>query len=263
MGKNKRLQHIFRPDGKATIVAMDHGSDSGPVAGLENPAKTIEAVIAGGADAILTTLGIAKKFGTLIGSKGLIVRLDFPGTILASGGHDAKHDCELLGSVEEAVRIGADAVIITAGPGPGVERKTMANLAKVAEDCTKYGMPLVGEMYPGGFNPDPEMINIDNLALAARMGAEWGSDMLKMPYRPGYEKVVNGTYLPIVVLGGAKTNDQKEFFTSIYDAMQAGAKGVAIGRNIWGNPDPAAVVRTLNAIIHDNADVETAMKFLK
>lgn len=263
MGKQKRLQHIFRKDGKTTIVAMDHGSDSGPVAGLENPAKTIEAVIEGEADAILTTLGIAKKFGALIGSTGLIVRLDFPGTILGSGGHDAKHDCELLASVEEAVRVGADAVIITAGPGAGVERKTMANLAKVAEDCTKYGMPLVGEMYPGGFNPAPEMVNIDNLALAARMGAEWGADLLKMPYRPGFEKVVNGTYVPIVVLGGAKTNNQKEFFTNIYDAMQAGAKGVAIGRNIWGSPDPAKVVRCLNALVHANVDVDTAMEFLK
>lgn len=259
MGKHKRLQHIFRPDGRTVIVAMDHGGTSGPMPGIIDPAKTIQEVLAGGADAILTTVGVAKNFEQALGSAGLILRLDFPATDLVSG----VYDCELFIEVEEAVRLGADAVIVSAGPGQGVERKTMQNLTRVARECERYGMPLVAEMYPGGFNGPAEMITIDNLKLAARIAAEWGADMLKMPYRPGYEAVVEGCYLPIVVLGGAKTNSQQEFFTNIRDSLQAGARGVAIGRNIWGNPEPAKVVRTLNALVHENASVATAMSHLK
>jgi hypothetical protein len=137
---------------------------------------------------------------------------------------------------------------------------TLLNLTKVANECDRYGIPFIAEMYPGGFNPPAEMINIDNLKLAARMAADLGADMLKMPYRPGYEAVVQGCYgLPIVVLGGAKTNSQEAFLENIEDAMRCGSKGVAIGRNVWGHKDPAAMVRALNAIVHENKDAKTAL----
>lgn len=259
MGKYKRLQHILRPDGRTVIVAMDHGGTSGPVPGIVDPGSTITKVIAGGADAILTTVGVAKNFATAIGSTGLIIRLDFPATDLVTG----VYDCELFIEVEEAVRLGADAVILSAGPGKEVERKTLHNLARVARECERYGLPLIAEMYPGGFNGPAAMMTIANLKLAARLAAEWGADMVKMPYRPGFEAVTEGCYIPIVVLGGAKTNSQTTFFTNIWDALRAGAQGVAIGRNIWGHAEPDRIVRVLNALVHENSDVATAMTYLE
>ncbi|QGP91105.1 3-hydroxy-5-phosphonooxypentane-2,4-dione thiolase [Neomoorella glycerini] len=258
MGKYKRLQHILRPDGRTVIVAMDHGGTSGPIPGIIDPGATLAKVIAGGADAILTTVGVAKNFETALGPTGLIIRLDFPATDLVTG----VYDCELFVEVEEAVRLGADAVILSAGPGKDVERKTLHNLARVARECERYGMPLIAEMYPGGFNGPPELMTIDNLKLAARIAAEWGADMVKIPYRPGFEAVTAGCYIPIVVLGGVKTNNLEVFFTNIAEALQAGAKGVAIGRNIWGHPEPSRIVKVLNALVHENTDVVTAMTFL-
>ncbi len=258
-GKYRRLQNVVRADGKTTIVAFDHGATSGPMPGIEKPGKTLDAILEGGPDAILTTIGVADHFKEKLARTGLIIRIDFPATDLVPG----PSDCQLLVEVEEAVRLGADAVILTAGPGQGVERTTMANFTHVGRKCDEYGMPFIAEMYPGGFNPDPAMINIDNLKLSARMAAEWGADFLKMPYRPGYEEVVEGTYIPIVVLGGAKTNSEEEFVGSIKDAVDAGAVGCAIGRNIWGHKNPAGMVRAMNAIIHDGADLATAMGFLK
>lgn len=258
-GKYRRLQNIVRGDGNTTIVAFDHGATSGPMAGIEQPGKTLEAILEGKPDAILTTIGVADHFKETLARTGLIIRLDFPATDLVPG----PSDCQLLVEVEEAVKLGADAVILTAGPGAGVERTTMANFTRVGRKCDEYGMPFIAEMYPGGFNPDPAMLTIDTLKLAARMAAEWGADFLKMPYRPGYREVVEGTYIPIVVLGGAKTNSEEEFVGSIKDAVDAGAVGCAIGRNIWGHRNPAGMVRAMNAIIHEGADVKTAMEFLK
>lgn len=260
MSKTRRLQKLFRENGKSIIVAMDHGLTSGPMEGLVDPRETIRSVVEGGADAVLATIGMAKNFAKELAHVGMIVRLDFPSSDIVSG----DRDCELLLSVEDAVRYGADAVIITAGPGENVERKTLLNLTKVANECDRYGIPFIAEMYPGGFNPPAEMINIDNLKLAARMAADLGADMLKMPYRPGYKAVVEGCYgLPVVVLGGAKTNSQETFLENIEDAMKCGAKGVAIGRNIWGHKNPAAMVRALNAIVHEDKDAKTAFSFLK
>jgi DhnA family fructose-bisphosphate aldolase class Ia len=258
-GKFRRMRRIVRADGHATIVAFDHGATSGPLKGIEKPGRTLEALLAGGPDAILTTIGIADHFKEILAGTGLIIRLDFPASDLVPG----PSDCQLLVDVEEALRLGADAVILTAGPGAGIERTTMANFTKVGRICDQVGMPFIAEMYPGGFNPPSEMVTIETLKLSARMAAEWGADFLKMPYRDGYKDVVEGTFIPIVVLGGAKTRSTEEFMRSIKDAMDAGAVGCAIGRNVWGHDNPAAMVRGLNALIHDAADVRTAMRFLE
>lgn len=257
-GKYRRLQNVVRGDGKTTIVAFDHGATSGPMPGIEKPGATLARLLEGRPDAVLTTIGVAAHYRELLARTGLVIRLDFPATDLVPG----PSDCQLLVTVEEAVMLGADAVILTAGPGVGVERTTMANFTAVGRKCQEYGMPFIAEMYPGGFNPDPGMITIETLKLAARMAAEWGADLLKMPYRPGYREVVEGTYIPIVVLGGAKTDSEEEFLAGIKDAMDCGAAGCAIGRNIWGHRDPARMVEALHAIIHDGSDVSVAMGIL-
>ncbi len=257
-GKFRRLSNITRKNGHSTIIAFDHGATSGPLKGIEDPAIILQKIVDGKPDAILTSIGVAEKYKEILSDVGVIIRMDFPASDLVPG----PSDCLLLLEVEEAVRVGADAVILTAGPGAGVERSTMTNFVKMGRECDKYGMPFIAEMYPGGFNPKPEMVSIENLKLSARMAAEWGADFLKMPYRPGYKEVVDGTFIPIVVLGGAKTNSETEFLASIKDAMDCGAVGCAIGRNAWGAANPTGMVKALNAIVHDGADAETAAKFL-
>ena len=269
MGTTKRLNHIFREDGNAIITAFDHGVNSGPMAGIEHLDQALKTVIDAGTDAVILNIGMARKYERLLGRTGLIVRADFPCTDYARGSHDSI----LCVAVEEAVKVGADAVLFNGGPDIsgkdiGLERCMIHIISTLRRECERYGMPLVAEMVPGGFNPPPEYINVESLKLAARVAAEAGADMLKMPYRTrpdghGFEEVVEGCEgLPIVVLGGAKTNSQEQFFANIDGAMKCGAHGVAIGRNIWGHAHPDRVIRLLKGLIHEGEHLKTAMAYL-
>jgi DhnA family fructose-bisphosphate aldolase class Ia len=258
MGKIRRLKHIFRNDGKTLIVAMDHGSNAGPVAGIEDPRVAIQALVAGGADAIIANPGLAKTFEAELAGIGLIMRLDLPPTSIGSG-----HDSIVAYDVEFAVQLGADAVIVNGAPGAVIEKLTLPAVARVVQSCEAIGMPVLGEMVPGGFDADPSLKTVENLALSARIASELGVDFIKIAYKPGFEKVVKGCFCPVVVLGGSKSPDPKVFLASIKEAMDAGAKGIAVGRNIWGVENIYGMTRALSAIIHGNASVEEAFALLK
>lgn len=261
MGKTKRLARIFQADGNAIITAMDHGANSGPMAGIEHFDQTLQKVIDAGTDGVLCTIGMAKKYEGILARTGNIVRVDFPCTDYISGSYDSV----LTATVYEAVKAGAEAVIFNGGPEPArndvsLERAFVTMIGILRRECEQYDMPLFAEVVPGGFNAPPEAINIDSLKLGARLAAEFGADALKMPYRPGFDAVVDGCEgLPIVILGGPKTNSQKEFFANVEDAMKCGAHGVAIGRNIWGAEDPAKFIACLNGLIHEGLSLDDSL----
>ena len=124
-------------------------------------------------------------------------------------------------------------------------------------------MPVIGEMSPGGFDSDPEITTLENIKLGARIACELGCDMIKTIFKPGFRDVVEACSVPVVVLGGAKTNDDVAFLASIKEALDEGAAGVAIGRNVWGHSDPERMTKALNALIHKNATLEEATAILK
>jgi len=257
MNKTRRLNRILASDGKALIVAMDHAAIQGPK-GLERPAEVIRQVIAGGADAILTTYGIARTFGKELAPVGLILRTDGGQSTI---GPDISESAPLY-DVEDALRLGADGVVANAGPGHRNEVKHMEWLSALASECDRWGVVLVAEMVPGGFDSGPEFRTLANHQLAARFGSEYGADLLKTPYCDGFEAVVNACYTPIVVPGGSKMSEE-QLITMVYNAVQAGAVGCAVGRNIWGAPDPAKMCRALSAVIHGGASVAEAMRLLE
>ncbi len=264
MAKERRFGKIFKKDGNSVITAFDHGGTDGPMPAIRDISIPLGQVIEAGTDAVVTNIGVAKKYGHMLADTGLILRVDYPCTKYAMGTHDS----QLCLQVEDAVRVGADAVIFSSGPDVGgdniaLERAMMNMLSTLERECHRYGIVLIAEMYPGGWNPPAGAINTESLALSARLAAEWGADALKMPYRPGYEEVVNGTWLPIVVLGGAKADSEKGFFAGIADAMKAGAHGVAIGRNVWGNEHPDRAIKVLNALVHEGKDLETAYALMQ
>lgn len=258
MSKERRINHIFKADGKALIVAMDHGTFNGASAGLENPGETIEQIIEGGADAALVNFGVAKKFAKELAPIGYIARLDLPPTYMGQG-----HDSRLVFKADYAMRMGADAVIINIGQGAGVEEITYPHLAEAASYCDSIGMPVCAESVPGGFDAGKEFKTLDNIARGARIACEIGCDFIKTAYAPGFERVVKETFVPLVVLGGSKTNDEKEFLASIKAAMEQGASGVAIGRNLWGVGNTVNMTKALAAIVHKNVSVEEAYEILK
>ena len=253
----RRLNRIFRPDGRALIVAFDHGMIDGPAKGMEQPAATIEKIVAGGADAMLTSYGMATRFAKEISSLGLILRLDGGGTKLGEMGQGG-----LFYTVEDALRAGADAVAVSAFPGAPDEAETLGRLAEVIGQAHAWGVPVMGEMVPGGFDSPDHMRTAESVSIAARVGAELGSDWMKIPYAEGFEEVTAGCYVPAVILGGAKKGSERAMLENIRAALDVGAVGVAIGRNIFQADDPEAMTAAVAALIHNDVSIDEAMKIL-
>jgi len=259
MHYGRRMNHIFRADGKALIVAMDHGLIDGPCRGLESPDATIEKIIAGGADAVLTSYGVARRFASHLAPIGLILRGD--GGSTAMGKMDGP--ASIFFTVEEALRLDADALAVSGYPGSEREVESLHNIATLARLGDAWGMPVMAEMVPGGFDSAPEFRTTKNIALAARVGLELGAAFIKTPYTSNFDEVTCNCYAPVVILGGAKRGKEADMLTDIKAAIDSGASGVAIGRNIFQADNPRAMTAAVSIILHKGASVEEALEILK
>lgn len=246
-GKTMRLNKIFSADGRALVVAMDHAGHMGPVPGLVNPEATIRKVMEGGADAVLTTYGTATRFGAAIGGGGLILRL-IAGQPL---------------TVEDALRAGADAVMCMLFFGQG-EVETTRHTGELASACAAWQLPLAVEFLPR-VEEDKKKDMPGLIARGSRVAFEMGADFIKTMYTgasDGFRPVVEGCGAPILVLGGPRMDAERDLLEGVRGALDAGAKGVAIGRNIWQHPCPERITAALARLIHDDAPVEQAMREL-
>jgi DhnA family fructose-bisphosphate aldolase class Ia len=260
--RNHRLNHIFRENGRTFIVAMDHAALFGMMDGLESPGKVIEQVRRGGADAILTSYGISKQFVEEIGDMGLILRVDGGLSVLAQ----ERGPLHLIYQVEDALRLGADAVGTMGMPGSRFESQMLPYLSELIGQCTEWNMPVMAEMLPGGFENPAELWTAENIGHACRIGAELGVDFIKTTYsgdEESFRQIVEQVYVPIVVLGGSKSNDPRDLLENIHGAIQAGASGVACGRNICQFQEPEKMAAAVAAIIHEDATVDAALEILK
>lgn len=244
----RRMGRLFGKDGKTVIVAMDHGMGLSVNPALDHTEEVLKAIVDGGADAILTTYGIAKRYQDILKGVGLILRMDGGNSCL----NQENYCPELLYTVEDAIRLGADAIACMGFPGAPYENKCMKNLGQLAAQAHAWGIPLMAEMLPGGF--DPSIPNtVENLTITARTGCEYGADIIKTTYAgtaEEFKKVIAASYQPVVVLGGEKTKNLNDLFVCLEQALTAGAAGVAIGRNVWKHPDPEKVTSTLVELVH-------------
>lgn len=235
--KRHRMRRIFGADGRTLIVAMDHAGYMGPVAGLIDPMATVRGVVAGGADAVMTTLGSAKRILGDLQGRGLILSVDLNAP-------------DPVAVVEEAVALGADSIKSLAYWG-GDDPNGMRNLARYAVLCDRWGMPFQAEMIPFSFAA-VDKHTPENIAMAARIGAETGADYVKVMYTgdaESFQKVCEGAGVPVVILGGAR-KEGVPIERQVADAIRAGSAGIAFGRNIWSAPDPESVTRGLATVIH-------------
>lgn len=246
-GKQIRLNRLFASDGKTVIAALDHGiAGLAPLQGLESPDRLIPAITAARVDAVIATPGMASAFSGLFGRVGLIVRVDCGPTAITGDWSQTRPAL----AVEDAVRLGADAVIAMGIVGVEGEPASLHALARLAAECERWGMVLVGEMLPGGFSASE--VSAEQIAVAARLGAELGADVIKIRYSgscDSFRTVIRSCYRPVVVLGGSKQSPE-QLIASTRDALAAGAKGVAVGRNIWQAPDPGRVAASLVEAVH-------------
>ena len=231
------MRRVFRDDGRVLLVAMDHASFMGHVQGLD--LTTMSAVVKAGADAVMTTFGMARRASQtpeMLGQAALVLSLDV-------------HAQEPEEQVVNAVQLGADSVKVLAASG---DRQQWTTLERYALVCERWGMPLQAEVIPGGFG-QPEQHTPKNIALVCRQAAEMGADYVKTLYAGDPEsmgRVVEGATVPVIILGGDRAASESDLLRQVEDALSAGVRGVAFGRNIWSHADPAAITSRLVDVIH-------------
>jgi fructose-bisphosphate aldolase/2-amino-3,7-dideoxy-D-threo-hept-6-ulosonate synthase len=259
VGKAIRLERIIdRKTRRTVIVPMDHGITVGPIPGLIDLTSTVDKVAEGGANAVLGHMGLPqfghRGYGRDI---GLIIHL----SASTSLGHDPNHKV-LVTSVEDALRIGADAVSIHINVGAEDEAEMLKDLGKTARTCDLWGMPLIAMMYPRGPKVKSEH-GMEYVKLAARIGSELGADIVKTNYTgspESFKEVVQGCKAPVIIAGGPKMATEKDLMQMVHEAINVGGAGVAIGRNIFQADDPTLLVRKLCAIVHKGYSAEEAEK---
>lgn len=258
IGTTARLDRIGT-DGKFVIVPMDHGITLGAVKGLKDIEATIDAVTRGGADAVLTQKGLAPRVHPNKNDAGYVIHLNASTTM----GPDS-NDKRLTGTVEEAIRAGADAVSYHINVGSDYEREQIEDLSGVIDAADRFGMPVVAMAYARGSNlkgEDPEH-DPEYLGHAVRVAEELGADVIKTAYSgdaEGFESVVESTAKPVVIAGGSKGTD-RETLEMVSGAMAAGAAGVSMGRSIFQHEEPEGIARAVAGVIHDALSVEEALQ---
>ena len=173
----------------------------------------------------------------------------------------------LLHSAEEAAALGADMVVLNCYIGTGdipAESALLEKLATVSAECEQIGMPICAEIIPRvpSTGPAQKPPTSDDLAMAIRLGLEYGCDVVKTVYNgdpEGYARAVASGHLPVIMAGGPKTSGELDFLGQVHEAMTHGASGVAIGRRVWGSKHPVAAFKAIKAIVFDGATAEQAV----
>jgi fructose-bisphosphate aldolase / 2-amino-3,7-dideoxy-D-threo-hept-6-ulosonate synthase len=262
IGKKVRLERIVnRTNGRTVIVPMDHGVSVGPIPGLIDMGRTVDAVADGGANAVLGHLGLPlhghRGYGKDI---GLILHLS-ASTVL---GPDPNSKV-LVSNVERSIKMGADAVSIHVNLGAENESRMLADLGSVALSCMEWGMPLLAMMYCRGRKVKNEY-DVKVVKHAARVASELGADMVKVNYTgspESFREVVEGSFIPVVIAGGEKMETPQQVIEMVKGAIDAGGSGVSIGRNVFQAADPRKMVAAMSAIVHHDAPIKEALKILK
>jgi len=252
-GKEIRIERIFDcTTGRAVIVPMDHGVSAGPIKGITNMKEAMTQAANGGANAVVVHKGIAARAHRKGDpDMGLIVHLS--GSTSLSPEPNAK---TLVCTVEEAIELGADAVSVHVNIGNGHEKEMLSDLGNVAHTASKWGMPLLAMIYPRG-----EKINDEYDPAVIKLAAR----VVKVSYTGSTESfrdVVAGCNVPVIIAGGPKMESDRAILEMVRGAMEAGAAGTSIGRNVFQHQDPTKMVAAFCMIVHRNATVDEALEFL-
>lgn len=249
--------------GKAVFLALDQGLEHGP---KDFNLNTIDSEY-------VFNLAREGNFNALILQKGLAIRYHdsfrykVPLILKLNGKTNLSHAdpySPQICSVNKAIKLGADAVGYTIYFGSPYESFMFKDFARIEEEAHDYGLPVVVWAYPKGSGIDDT--STDTLAYSARAALELGADFIKIKYNDdpqGFKWVVKSAgNAKLFVAGGEKTNP-KHLLTDVYDTMQAGASGVAIGRNVWQSEQPLKIADAVKSIVFGGKTVEQAMKLLK
>lgn len=261
-GKNIRIERIIdRRSGNTVIIPLDHGISIGPIPGLIDMKQTVSDVVEGGATAVLMHKGIVPQGHRTTGHDvGLILHLSASTDIGVSSNNKV-----LVATVEEALKLGADAVSVHINVGAEAEPQMISDLGMVSRQCMEWGMPLVAMAYARGpkisNSFDPEAV-----AHAARVAMELGADIVKCNYTgdvDSFRDVVKGAIVPVIIAGGPKTDSDLGLLEMVHGSLEAGGRGVSIGRNIFQHSNVRGIMRAVSDIVLRGATVEEAAEHLK
>jgi len=240
-GMKNRLSRIIKPkDGHTVMLAVDHGYFMGPTSGLENIAKTVNPLLPY-ADTLMLTRGALRNYIPPTTDIPIVLRVSGGTSII---GKELLHEGTVV-SIEDAIRLNASGVAYSILVGAEFERDTILGMTQCIDEAERYGLPVLAVTAVG-----KDMVrDARYMSLASRMAAELGAHVVKTYYVKGFEQVVETCPVPVVIAGGKK-QPEKEALQMAYDAIQAGAIGVDMGRNIFQSTSPVGMVKAVNAIVH-------------
>jgi len=259
LGKEVRLNRLLnKQSGKLLAITVDHPIGRGVHEGLVNIRKTLEEIIAGNPDSLTVTKGIIQScFLPYAGKVALIMKSSSFSPYLPS--------CDTVtADVEEAVRLGADAISMGLILGGEFQNQQIENLGKLTKQAESYGMPVVAHIYPKGeYIKLEERSDWKNIRYCVRVGAEMGVDIIKTTYTgdpESFAKVVEACPSRVVAAGGDNFADPSMFLKQTKDIMLSGAAGITYGRGVWESGNTTNMVRALNCIVNNAGSVEEALE---
>jgi putative autoinducer-2 (AI-2) aldolase len=250
-GMKNRLARIFNPrSGKTVMLAFDHGYFQGPTTGLERVDITIKPLIPS-ADALMLTRGILRSVIDPSHTNAVVMR--------ASGGPSILKelsDERIAVDMEDALRMNVSAVAVQVFIGGANETQSVNNMTRLVDMGMRYGMPVLGVTAVG-----TELVrDARYIGLATRILAELGVSIVKTYFVPGFEQVAAACPVPIVIAGGKKL-PEKDALQMARDAINQGASGVDMGRNIFQSESPVAMIGAVRKVVHDNVSVKEAYEY--
>lgn len=257
LGKQVRLNRITNQEsGKFVAITVDHAIARGVVKGLETIEETVRKVAEGKPDAMTMHKGIAEKVFQKYAGK-------IPILLKSTSFAPYHHNTDIpVADVEEAIRLGADAISVGLIVGGPEQMEQIAHLAKISKIASSYGMPLIAHAYPRGSEiKDPK--DADAVAYAVRVAAELGVDIIKTNWNGSAEKFAKAIQAAspakVVVAGGSPGSDLASYFKMTEEAVQAGVFGVTYGRFVFADENPASVITAIKSIVHEGKSAAQAM----
>jgi len=250
-GLRNRLAKIIKPQNRrGVMLAVDHGYFLGPTEKLEVPRKTIAPLLPY-ADSLMLTRGVLRTSVDANFPVPVVLRVSGGASII---GKDLSNEA-ITTSIKEAIRLNVSALAMSIFVGAPHEHESLVSLGNLVNEGEEYGIPVLAVTAVG---KELEKRDARYLGLACRMAAEFGAHLVKTYYCENFDKVVTSCPVPVIIAGGPKLATELDVFNLTYDALQSGAAGVDMGRNIWQNDHPIAMIKAVRAIVHQKATVKEA-----
>ena len=260
MGKADLLSKIL-PGGRGVWIPIDHGVSDYPVQGLEDTESTIKSLISAGVDAIIAHKGVVGHYHKLCENTktSMIVHLS---ASTRHGGSESSNKV-LVGSVDEVRKRGGSGVSCQVNMGSEKEPEMMERMGEISRQAVLEGLPMFGMVYARG--PNLNIMEGDltkGNAHAVRLAFELGCDAAKTVWtgdKESFTEIANAVPIPILVAGGPSTGDSRAILTMIRDALDSGASGVCMGRQIFGHPQIESIAKAIVMLVHQDASVDEAI----